>query len=145
MAYTHDKIEVMMTSTGGSPNVSFTATGKVASWVCGIVPHILRAVSVIPLTTNAPAIAGVASIRTMATAGTTSTTGDQVDNITLTTTAILGKPYYVNGLDTEIEPGGELEINITTAATGRSANRVIAYLEPRWEVPGNLTQMVESA
>lgn len=139
MAYTQSRVE----HSDGKSDVAITSTGEIASFAPGYVPHILRAVSLVVTTALATTTAGIVTIRTNV-AGTT-TTGTVIDTITIPGGTAAGKAYYLDGLNTEIGPGTELQLVVTTAATSTGKVTPALYVEPRWETPANNSSMVKSA
>lgn len=146
MAYTHSKYEAALLASGGTRELSVSAVGHKGSFHPLYMPHLIRAVSVALMTTAAITTAVVISVRKNTTAGAASTTGQQQDTITIPTTAVQGKVFYIDQQDIEVGPGDSLDVQVTTAS-GVAATRVVvnAYVEPRWEVPGNTSDMTESA
>lgn len=140
MAYTHSKYNVQVPmATGPGIDVTVTGTGDVAKLHMGIMPHIVRAVTATVLTTGVGATAPVISVRDNTTVGAASTTGQQFATINLTTGPTQGQVFYRDALDQEVSETAELVFNVTTAATGPFNVRLGAYVEPRWEAPGNQT------
>jgi hypothetical protein len=145
MAYPHDKVEVIMTATSGANILLASSTGEKARWTCGFVPHILRAVAVVHRATQTThATNPVISIRHATTAGATSATGQQITTLTFPSGKAQGAVAYRSGLNTKVLPGQEIIAHVTTAAGAATRTRMILYLEPSWEVPGNVPVMVTS-
>jgi len=147
MAYTHSKYEVWGLATDGTKVISATnGTGTVARWAPSFVPHVVRAAVLKVQGSTTLSNALTVSIRTQA-VGASPTGGTVIDTITLPTTGSLdSKIYYVDNLNTTVTPGNDVAAYITsTGATGAANFEVGLYVEPKWEVPGNNTSMVESA
>lgn len=135
MAYTHSKTEVLMTATA----VSATATGDVAKWSPGYMPHIIRAVSVMP-TVNDTTLSGmVFNFNHLDLAS--GSTASAIGVLNGTATVIPGRGMYKDGLNVEVLPGEEVVLNVGTAKTNVNVKAVI-YVEPRWETPANQTNLV---
>lgn len=67
-----------------------------------------------------------------------------IDTLTIPNGAVAGAVYYVDGLDARINPGEEIYIDSDGGTTaGVAAIGVMA--ESIWDVPGNYTNMHESA
>ena len=145
MAYPHDKVEVILTATDGNNILLASSTGEKGRWTCGFVPHILRAVAVVHRATQVTnATNEIWSIRHATKAGAASATGQQISTLTFPSGKAQGAVAYRSGLNTKVLPGQEIIAHVTTAAGAATRNRVILYLEPSWEQPGNVAAMVAS-
>jgi hypothetical protein len=51
------------------------------------------------------------------------------------------RPLASDGTTFEIVPGRHVNVRVTTLAAAGSAAKVVLYVEPRWEEPGNITGM----
>ena len=155
MAYPHTEYEVGMMTSGaitaggvvGPNSIPLNASGSgtrgTGRWSPGAVPHIIRNVGVIPLTTNVYVTKPVISFRTGNSGVTALTTGNQITTITLASVAAQGKPYYKSALlNTIVNPGSDVGVVLTTKATVAGRARIVLYVEPKWETPANLTRMV---
>ena len=141
MAYDHGFTEHVMTASGGAWGHLMTTSGIKAKWGPGYAKQVIRAISVVPLTTKV--VAGVVSFRVLATAGVT-TSGTVIDTITLTTANRRGKPMYVKGLNTTVSEGSEVHMLVTTLASGQKL-RACLYVTAQPADPANNTRMTESA
>jgi len=136
MAFTHSKEEHILVR-----NASLASAADVGSWAPGYMPHIVRAAAVV-FTTGVDAT-GQLKLDKRPTAGSNTGRGDG-DVATLnytTTTGAQGAVVYKNELNVEILPGEEVVAEISDATPTAGVGHVILYIEPRWEVPGNNTDM----
>jgi|TARA_Y100000310_G_scaffold238532_1_gene241926 hypothetical protein len=152
MAYTHSKYEVIMqpatvsqaaiaTTLFGSP---IDATGIQAYWACGYVPHLIRGFAVVRADTNAVSAApnAVFTIGFEANISSPSlVTRVATINVPAGASIAHGSCYYTPTYDIEMEPGMLMIARATAAATAAEKAAIILYVEPRWEVPGNVTAM----
>jgi hypothetical protein len=151
MAYTHSKYEVAMapvqaiSASGAATTVDgalIDATGVAARWRPGYVPHVIRGAAVMSSATvqhNAAISIGFeADITTLG-------TPTRVFTIVLPTTAGQHKSiFYTPTFDIELAPGMLMTANVTAAATAAVRAQITLYVEPRWEVPGNVTSMLST-
>lgn len=137
MAYTHTKLERQFT------NLAIDTAADAGYFSPGMVPHILRAVAVI-ITTATTVDATVVTVDHRPTAGSDTARSAAKSTINIPTAAAAGAVYYEDNLDWETAPGEELVIASDGGCTAGDAS-VVLYLEPRWEVPGNLTNMIATA
>lgn len=138
MSYTHSKYEVLMTATA----VSATATGDKAKWSPGFMPHIVRAVSVIPTVSGTTLSGMVFNFNHLDL--TSGSTASALAVINGTATVTPGRAMYktVSG-EVAISPGEEVIFNVGTALTAVNVKGVI-YVEPKWDSPGNQSNLVAS-
>lgn len=137
MAYVDGRYEVMVVKDG-----AIDTSGDLGDWAPGIHPHIIRAVAVI-VTTATTVAATVVGIDKRVTAG--SDTGRVVlDTITVPVSIAAGKVIYLANLDFEVLPGEEIVIDTDGGSTAGDGH-VVLLVEPRWEQPGNNTDMTASA
>ncbi len=150
MAYTHSKLEVRMgltnTAVSGAigptglvSGVSVAATGAVGdNFTPGIVPHILRGMSVIATT----AVTSQAIIKALkydlGSTGTLTTGGQITFGACGSTCSAVGHAAVRMNLDTEIKPGERLILHVTDAGAAGTVIPCI-YVEPRWERPSNVS------
>lgn len=149
MAYSHSKYEVEMTPltpstapAAGANGVNIAATGVQSIWAPGLVPHIIRAVGVMQ-TAGTPNDGAVhLSFRAdLTTPGTVT----EILKVVLPTTVTGNKVVYKTATRyIEVKPGQIVQCAVTAAATAASLAKVILYVEPRWEQPGNLTGMLST-
>ena len=152
MAYTHSKYEVQMIpvnrtiSASGTAttwnNIQFEATGEVARWRPGFVPHIIKGaavmLSVTTLATDDTFIGFTADLTTPGTPTRLFTINSP------TAGAVHRSVYYRPTYVIEIKPGMTVRAIVTAAATATVDGDIILYVEPRWEEPGNVTGMLAS-
>jgi len=146
MAYTHSKYEVQMAPVivSGAPTsyegVDLGATGVVARWTPGLVPHIIKGAAVMSFATTAAANAAHFSFRAdLSTPGTPT----QILKIVQPTTRVAHTAMYVRPTYyIEVKPGSVVQLNVTAAADAGDKGQVVLYVEPRWEEPGNITGML---
>lgn len=143
MAYTHEKVQYRVgTTTGtiGDSNLgvllSGTASYKAGSFAPAYIPHIVRAVSAV-ITTAVTSGAVFKFIK-----GNIGLTGSltTVAIVRLTTAHTKNKVVYKDSLNVEVSPGEELRVKLTDAGVGSAMPHI--WVEPRWERPGNDTNMV---
>lgn len=149
MAYTHSKYEVemlpMAATTFPAANefgVRLTVTTAAAKWGPGFVPHIIRGAAVIPLVTTA--LGNDASVVFEADISTPGTP-TKMFNVNVPTairahTSIYYRPTYL----IELKPGMMAQARVTTAADAAASAKIVLYVEPRWEEPGNITGMKQT-
>jgi hypothetical protein len=142
MAYTHQRIEYIITATAGAARIVASATGEKANrWAPGHTPVTLRGVAIAPLVTTAIVTKAKFSIRLVTGGnGKASVSGDQIATLTMASGSNQGKWRY-RKLNTYVKPGTELAFVVTTKATQAMGCRVVAYVEPMWDEPGNNTRM----
>ena len=140
MAYPHSKQEIVFTATDGSHKFSATATGDKATWGPCYVPYIIRACSV-ALTTSGDNW-GSMNVLFNHLDLSSGSTASEITTIIGNATDKSGHVIYKDGLNVEVKPGEEVVLNVSAAATSTSAGfRATLYVEPRWEVPGNNSEM----
>lgn len=141
--YTH-KYEVVVTSNAGVKELDLASTGDKANWAPGLVPHVIRAVSV--KITNDIGATGTVNFDKRITFGTdTGRVGDVIAGIALTTAHLGGKVVYRDGLNVTIKPGEQLIVAFDDAAAAGDLCEVTLWVEPVWENPSNNTAMVATA
>jgi hypothetical protein len=145
MAYDHTQY---VASLGN--DVVCTSTGEKGDWSPGYLPHIVRALSVGVTVASATTTDTVVTFYRNTLGTTTTTNRTTIDTITVPAAAAAGNVYYVDENTTnftqyEISPGQELQATVTTASTTTGTVMIDAVVEPRWEVPGNDTNLTESA
>ena len=144
MAYVHGQREVQMVTSGGVPIISTTG-GLLLRYQPGYQPIVARAFGVQNTTTIVGVIAPVISFWESSVAGGTSGNWTIIDTITMTTIATQqGQIFFVEDLQTKIEPGHEIVAQITTVSTEAVLVRATAYVESTTDAPPGNTQMTES-
>lgn len=136
MAYTHTQYQISLTATGIAANSSGVVGEK---WAPGFVPHVIRAFALVNTSTLANVSSLVAVLERRSHASATTATG--LATINGTATGGAGVVFYKSGLNATIRPGEELQYHITTGATVAALHQVSVWVEPRWEEPGNNTNM----
>jgi hypothetical protein len=138
--YDHQKVHVY---TAPSATGNGEATGIEARHAVGLVPLILRRVSVILEQEAATGTSAVITIQRRPIAG---VAANQVTIDTITVpAAAAGQIYYVDGLDTKINPGEDVVADVTTAMGTQLTAGFVFEFDPSWDMPGNFTNMHESA
>ena len=145
MAYTHGQRDVLLLTSGGVPRISCTG-GLLLRHAPGYQPYYVRALAVQCMTTIAITIAPVVSFWESSAAGATSGSWTAIDTVAITTAGhTQGQVFYVQSLQTKIEPGHEIVAQITTVTTEAAIVQATAYIEAVTDAPGNDTLMTESA
>jgi hypothetical protein len=132
--YTHQKEHYRVSG------ITLSATGEKGRFSPGIRPFVLRTV-VLTLTTMPTATAPVLTIRHRAVAGTGA--GTVVDTITVPLTRAAGDVIYCKGLNQRVEPGQDIQFDLTTAGTGGVAD-LAAEFDPAWDQLTNRTNAYET-
>lgn len=136
MAYTHSCYEVLMTN-----EAAITATGDKAKWLCGYVPHVVRAGFFVVTTALGAADAAVFALDKRPTAGSdTGRTADFISPLNIPAAAAAGNVIYKDGLQAKVVPGDELVAELTDASSAGAGSYGL-FVEPTWEVPANNTDM----
>ena len=152
MAYTHSRYEIEMqrvdhiSAVGGASVLGQAGVALVttvaAEWGPGYVPRKIRGAAIIPAGSNVGAFTGnavecsfEADISTPGTV--TKMFGIGWPSALSSNRAIYHTPTYV----ITIKPGTKVQFRCTTAATAGVRARVMLYVEPVWEEPGNVTGM----
>lgn len=154
MAYTHSKYEVEVapytgSATGASnstPSVAgnglwIAVTGIVGRWAPGYVPHLIRGAAVVRTgVTTEPD--GAIHIGFQADISALGTPTRMFTIVVPTSGAIHKSIYYAPTYEIEVKPGAIVDVNVTAAATAGQFAKVILYVEPRWEIQGNVSSML---
>lgn len=145
MAYPHGQRDVKMLTSGGVPRVSTTG-GLTVRAAPGYQPWVVRAITVQNMTTIVGVIAPVISFFESSAAGAATGSWTAIDTITMTTVASQqGQVFFVEDLQTKIEPGHEVTAQITTVSTEAVLIEATLYVENTTDAPPGNTQMTESA
>tara|TARA_Y100000310_G_scaffold258188_1_gene266507 strand:+ start:318 stop:779 length:462 start_codon:yes stop_codon:yes gene_type:complete len=149
MAYNHSRYEVTVepATPSSAPAAGFNgidfnqpgATVAAGVWAPGIVPHRVRAAAVIPLVTAA--LADDVSVNFDADLTTPGTPTNLFKILWPTEIKAHKSLYYVPTYNIEILPGQHIDVRVTTLGAAGSNAKVVLYVEPRWEEPGNITAM----
>lgn len=102
--------------------------------------YILKRVAIVAYassTTKKPVI----SIRLATTAGAASATGQQIRVLSFASTKAKGQVMMTTPMNTTVNFGQELLLDVTTAATKAFKFRASATIEPSWETPANNTKV----
>ncbi len=139
MSY-QQQYEVQLLTSGGNTNFLASGTGEKCRWTPLYTPHIVRAVSIVPITTSSMPSAAVVSIR-VATGGAhdTSATADQKTTLTLATGANPGKVRVRDKLNIDVGVGHALTLHVITAVTDNLKCRASILVEPKWDTIANAT------
>ena len=115
-------------------------------WTPGYIPHVVRAVAVTVVTTAgfSTGTDPVLSVR-KGTFGATTATADEQDTITLTSGMAAGDVKYLDNLNISVNPGQSICVVASTLPTAALTIGVQLFVEPKHEVPGNITTMTETA
>lgn len=147
----HDAFMVQLAciaSAAAANPLKSTITGTAEwRWSPGYTPGVVRAVAVSIVTAGSFFSTGtdpVLSVR-RGTFGAASATGDELDNITLTSGMAAGDVKFLDNLNITVNPGQELTVVPSTVATAALTVGVSIFVEPKHEVPGNITTMTETA
>jgi len=135
MAYPQSKYQVMMTTSG----VSCTTSGDKAEWHCGVVPHIIRRCGII-YTVSGATPSGLAVIFNHLNLASGST-ASALDTIYGTSSDIVGNVVLSAELNVQIDPGEKVVFNNSQIVSGACHVVPVIWVEPKWEVPGNITNM----
>lgn len=143
MSYTHQQTEVQMgRAVSVAPSSGNPITNSLA-FVPAYTPAVIRAVSCVVTTTIATADA-VVNFVYRPTAG--SSSGAQtIGSITLPVAAVVGKAYYLDGLNFKIPPGGELVVTASSSGSATGNAHIGIMIEPHWARPEDNSNMIETA
>lgn len=145
-AYMVDMVAVA--SAAAANPLKSTITGSVEwRWSPAYVPAVVRAVCVSIVTAGSFFATGtdpVLSVR-RGVFGAATATGDELDNITLTSGMAAGAVKFLDNLNITLNPGQELTVVPSTVATAVLTAGVQIFVEPKHDVPSNITAMSETA
>ena len=155
MAYNHSRYEVIMQPVGAISAVgTATALGQggqavittvMSDWGPGYVPHRIRGAALVMSGTDAGNFSGGAVEVSFEADISTPGAVTKMFGIGLPSTGGANTSrYYTPTYTIEILPGQKVNLRATTAATAGIRVRGVLYVEPRWEEPANVTQMVVS-
>ena len=138
MAYDHTQYEVVVALAADA-----AATGEEGDgWSPGYIPPYVRAFSVAAI--NAVGAAGEVELEKV-TLGGAAGSGTVISTITVTNGLSQGSIIYEDGLNTKLNPGEEIIVNISNACAAGDLLHCVALVEPSWETPGNDTSMTATA
>ena len=142
MAYDHTQYEVLLAN-----DADITATGIEGTWAPGLVPHIIRGVS-ITVTNAISAECGVTF--EVVTAGGAVDSGTDIAVLTIPNGTAVGQVIYANTESAswpnlKVSPGQEVIADVHDAGGSGDACNIHILVEPQWEMPANNTVMTETA
>lgn len=138
MAYTHSKMEYQLADKASVASAAVIGDEHVV----GVIPHIVRAVSVV--ITTSPSDAGTITFKHRPTVG--SSSGEvTIAAIDYAGTAAAGDVLYVDGLNVEVTPGESIIAEVTDATPTSGNASAVVYTEPRWERPENIAAMTDAS
>lgn len=122
--------------------ISLTSAAEVAAMYPGLRKMKVRKVG-FTVTTSPTVTAAIISFRQRITPR--SATGQMViTTLTIPVAAVIGTTYYKEGLNFDIPPGDELQVEVTQVATA-GAGVLHVESEPVWETSANNVNMIASA
>lgn len=140
MAYTHTQHEVQFTTTAGGRTISATATGDKGEHMFGFVPHKIRAIAVMPLTSGSIYTSLQVSINHLDLAS--GSTASAIAVLNGSATDKPGHVIYKQGLDVTVNPGQKVVVNVSAAATDATADIAVSmFVEPLWQQPADDASM----
>lgn len=149
MAYNHSRyeVEVQPATPSSAPAAGFNgidfnqpgATVAAGVWAPGYVPHKIRGAAVIPLVTAA--LAEDCSVNFDVDTTTPGTPTNMFKILWPTEIKAHRSLYYTPTYSIVVNPGQHVNVRVTTLGAAGSNARVILYVEPVWEEPGNVTGM----
>jgi hypothetical protein len=142
--YDTGRYEAVMVTAAGVPTTTIASTGQKLFWTPGMVPHIIRGISVNINVT--PGDAGVLRFdkRVTYSDDTNIVTGVATINMLTTHTFTGGTQARVVYVETNIliNPGEELVMNVTDASASTTAAKVTLWLEAAYARPLNNAAMI---
>lgn len=137
MAYTHQTNEIIMTPTAAS----VTASGAIGNtYDPGLYPVRVVGMAVVPTTSGGVYTSMEVSLNIIDT--TSGSTASAIDTVYGVATDAPGHVIYSKGLNTKCSPGQRLQLNCDAAATTTAAAvKVMVYVQPQWDEPGNNSDM----
>lgn len=133
--YTHTKQIIQMTATG----IDISSSGVIGlRFTPGLVPYIIRGFSMTNTSTLANCSGLVAVLQNRALSDTTATA---IATLNGTATNGAGVVIYKNGLNKRVDPGQEVSVDISSAATVAALMSFVMMVEPQWETPVNISGM----
>lgn len=149
MSYPSGKYEVQMLKSTGEAAVDLTSTGDKALWGPMFVPHVVHAAAI--GLNGTPGDAGVVKFDLRPTIGSdTSRTDGTVATINLATThtftAGSGQPvvYHQVSSPVTVYPGQTVVAEVTDASAVADGARIVLWVEPVYETPGNIVGLSTS-
>lgn len=124
-----------------TPSAIDAATSGVIgwNWYPGPTPHVIRCFWGQNNTTLGN-VSGLVAVleRVQMNVATTATT---IATLNPTATGGAGVIFYEDDINTEVSPGARVQVRITDIATVAATFAFGMYVEPRWEIPGNATNV----
>jgi len=128
---------VLLTATAAAIN----STGVIGDryWTPGPYPHVIRNFWGMNTTTLGNVSGAVAVLERVS--HDVATTATAIATLNFTATGGAGIVFYEDDIQFEVGPGDVTRIDITDAATVAATALFGMYVEPRWEVAGNATNV----
>lgn len=153
MGYTHSRyeVEVQPATPSDAPAAGFNgidfnqpgATIAAGVYAPGYVPHIIRGAALIPLVTGA--LADDVSVNFDADISVAGTPTLMFKILWPTEIKAHTSLYYTPTFEMKINPGRHVDVRVTTLGAAGSNAKVILYVQPCWEEPGNITGMLAAS
>ncbi len=142
MSY-QQQYEVQLLTSAGLTNFLASGTGEKCRWTPLYTPHIVRAVSIVPITTSSITVAAIVSVRVASGGAHDATaTADQKTTLTLATGEQPGKIRTRDKLDIDVPVGHALTLHVITAVTDAYKCRASILVEPKWDTIANATGLM---
>ena len=146
-AYMVDMAVAATASVAPNNPLRSTITGTAEwRWSPGYIPGVVRAVAVSIVSSAAFIATGTKpklSVRRNV-FGAASVSGDELDDIALTSGQAAGSVKFLDNLNITVSPGQEITIVPSVLATAVLTAGVQLFVETKHEVPGNITAMTET-
>ena len=143
MSYAHTQHEVQVVGVGiAADPTNLVTAADLASLAAGYQPFVIRAMAAVVIETLGTADATVELDERVTAGSDTGRVNHQIMTIPQATAAV-GDVFYIDGLNVQIDPGEEAVIETDGGATTTGGVSVTLFIEPKWEVPGNNTDMTE--
>ena len=149
MAYTHSRYEVNIepatpstAPAAGFNGIDFNQPGATVAagvWAPGYVSHLIRGAAVIPLVTAS--LAEDVSVNFDADLTAQGTPTNLFKILWPTEIKAHKSLYYTPTYEIRIDPGQHVDVRVSTLGAAGSNAKVVLYVEPVWEEPGNITGM----
>lgn len=133
-------VQIDMPGAAGTPakNIDLNSATVQANF-CSLQPMVIRMFGLTIL--NDVAAAGIVLLKRRPTAG--STTGEvTISTLNLATTHTQGEVVYEDGLNTQIQAGEELVVEVTDVTGAGDLAKATVWGEVAYEAPGNNTRLV---
>lgn len=145
MAYTHQRTEIKMLGTAGT-EVVLASAAAVKTRHLFKERAVLRKFVAYPLVIGVTVTKPTITLRKVTGPASTTASGTAITGGTLTFPAAqpLGKLVANEMLHTTFDPGDQLVVHISTAATKAFTLRCSAFIEPSWERPANTASKIST-